>query len=43
LDRSNATSGAYRETIKLYGQRNAIAHGKSLTTAIDVPAIIAQL
>ena len=43
LDRKNVESTAYRDTLKLYGQRKLIAHGKSLATGIDVPAIIGQI
>lgn len=43
LDRRNTASDAYRRTIKLYNQRNAVAHGTSLATGIDVPAVIADL
>ena len=43
LDRSNTAGDAYRVTIRLYGQRNQLAHGKSLATGIDVPAMIGEL
>ena len=43
LDRTNVVSDAYRRTVKLYGQRNLVAHGKSLATGIDVPTIIGEL
>ena len=43
LDRADSKSAAYRDTINLYGQRNQVAHGKSLATGIDVPAVISQL
>lgn len=42
LDRFNTTSNAYKRTIRYYGQRNQVAHGKSLATGIDVPFIIAE-
>jgi hypothetical protein len=32
---------AYREMIKWYGERNRLAHGRSLATALDIPSIIA--
>ena len=43
LDRSNAATDAYRRTIRYYGQRNRVAHGKSLATGIDVPTVIAEI
>lgn len=43
LDRLNVASDAYRRTIRYYGWRNGIAHGATLATGIDVPAIIGDL
>ncbi len=43
LDRSNAKSDAYKLTMRYYGERNRVAHGKTLATGIDVPFIITQV
>ena len=43
LDRLDANSTAFRDTMGLYGQRNRTAHGRSLETGIDVPTIIDTL
>ncbi|KTS36497.1 hypothetical protein NS228_01240 [Methylobacterium indicum] len=43
LDRLNVAPDAYRRTIRYYRWRNGIAHGASLATGIDVPAIIGDL
>jgi hypothetical protein len=43
LDRNNSKSDAYRKTIRYYGERNRIAHGKSLATGVDVPSVISEV
>lgn len=36
-------SDAYERTLRYYRERNRVAHGRSLATAIDVPFIISDL
>lgn len=43
LDRTNAAGTGYRKTMHYYGQRNMVAHGTSLATAIDVPFVISEV
>lgn len=43
LDRFNTKSDAYKRTIGYYGQRNQVAHGRSLATGIDVPFVISDV
>ena len=43
LDRSNSVNDSYRSAIRLYQQRNLIAHGKSLASGVDVSQIIAEV
>ncbi|MBA3447011.1 MAG: hypothetical protein H0T56_05295 [Pseudaminobacter sp.] len=43
LDRTNTAGTGYRKTMNFYGQRNRVAHGKSLATGIDVPFFISEV
>lgn len=43
LDRTNGAGTGYRKTMNFYGERNRVAHGKSLATGIDVPFVISEI
>ena len=42
LDRQAGRGSSFSSAIRLYDERNRVAHGASLAQEIDVPAIIAQ-
>lgn len=43
LDRQNKVSDGYRRTIRYYGERNRVAHGRSFATGIDLPFVIGDI
>ena len=43
LDRQAGKGSSFNQAIRLYGERNRVAHGTSLAQGIDVPTIIAQV